>query len=102
MTQQLRSVGAVSCAKVFAVLYGMLGFLIGTAVSAVFFLSALVGRQGLDGPPSSGPIAFMMGAGSIIFFPVLYAVIGAVGGLIMAALYNLVANYMGGIEVDIV
>lgn len=35
-----------------------------------------------------------------IAMPLLYACIGAVGTLIAAALYNLVAGWVGGIEVE--
>jgi len=36
-----------------------------------------------------------------LFFPVFYGLIGAVGGLIMAGLYNVAAKYAGGIDVEI-
>jgi hypothetical protein len=36
-----------------------------------------------------------------IAMPIIYAVMGVVGGAIGAALYNLVAGWVGGIEVEI-
>ena len=33
--------------------------------------------------------------------PVLYAVFGLIGGAIGAALYNLVAGWVGGLEVEL-
>jgi hypothetical protein len=36
-----------------------------------------------------------------VFFPLCYAVIGAIGGLIGAGLYNVIAKYIGGIEMEI-
>jgi len=34
----------------------------------------------------------------IILLPILYAVLGFIGGVISAAIYNLVAGWIGGIE----
>jgi hypothetical protein len=47
----------------------------------------------------------MMGAGiglfAIVLFPILYFVIGCIGGLIFAVLYNLVAGWTGGVEMNL-
>jgi hypothetical protein len=34
----------------------------------------------------------------LIFLPIIYAVIGFIGGVITALIYNLVAKWTGGIE----
>jgi hypothetical protein len=39
--------------------------------------------------------------GAIVIAPVFYGVLGAIGGLIMAFLYNIVARMAGGIEVQL-
>jgi Transmembrane domain of unknown function (DUF3566) len=100
MSQQLQSVGPVSCAKVLAVLYGAVGLLMG----AIFFLAFSV--AGIFGSSSqisenAGPLRFVLGAGSIVFFPICYAILGAIGGLIVAWLYNVIAKYTGGIEIEL-
>jgi hypothetical protein len=41
-----------------------------------------------------------MGVGSIIFFPIMYAVFGFIGGAIQSLLYNLAAKYTGGLEIE--
>jgi hypothetical protein len=43
----------------------------------------------------------MMGVGSIIFFPIMYGCFGFIGTLITAAIYNVLANVVGGVEVDL-
>ena len=43
----------------------------------------------------------LLGAGAIIVFPICYGLIGFVGTLIVAALYNVLANMVGGIEMDV-
>jgi hypothetical protein len=102
MTQQLRSVDAASCAKVLAILYGILGLLIGTMISLFFFLATVIGRSSpIPNEVGGRALGLVFGVGSIIFFPIFYAVIGAVGGLIVASLYNVVARRVGGIELEI-
>jgi hypothetical protein len=41
----------------------------------------------------------MFGMG--ILMPVIYGVMGFIGGVIGAAVYNLVARWIGGIEVEV-
>lgn len=102
MTQQLRSVAAVSCAKVFAILYGFIGLVMGVLFSMFFLFAEAIGRSSaFPSGPGRGAAGLLLGVGSIIFFPICYAVFGAIGGLIMAALYNVVAKYFGGIEMEI-
>jgi len=99
MPQQLRSVGPASCAKIFAVMYGLFGILMGAFFSLIFMFGALAGPN--FAPERRGVVGLILGAGSIVFFPILYAVIGAIGGLIGSALYNVVAKYVGGIEIEL-
>jgi hypothetical protein len=42
-----------------------------------------------------------MGVGAIVFFPILYGVMGFIATLIMAALYNVIAGAVGGVEMDV-
>jgi hypothetical protein len=50
---------------------------------------------------SRGPFNILLGVGTILFFPLFYAAIGALSGLIGATLYNLISSYTGGLEVEI-
>jgi hypothetical protein len=100
MSTQLRSIGAASCAKVFALLYASLGFLMGLVFSVFIFLAGMFAPSEMSNA-TSGPLSLIFGIGSILFFPVLYGVMGAIGGLIMAGLYNVVARFVGGIELEI-
>jgi hypothetical protein len=41
------------------------------------------------------------GAGAIVLLPICYGVIGGISGALGAVIYNLVAGWVGGLEVDI-
>ncbi|MGZ4985098.1 MAG: DUF3566 domain-containing protein [Chthoniobacterales bacterium] len=55
--------------------------------------------QGVGGPPAVLMAGLMFGFG--IFMPVMYGVMGFIFGILMAAVYNLVARWIGGIEVEV-
>jgi hypothetical protein len=97
----IRRVGVLSVAK----LQGALSALLGLIVGAVFALFSLFGAA-LGGALASGSNSHPMlgaafGLGAIVLFPVLYGVLGFVGGLVAAALYNLVAGLVGGVEIEL-
>ena len=94
MTQHLRRVGVVQAAK----MSGMLCFFIGAVIAGIMFLvSMVIPMSAWSG--SAGMMGF--GIGALVVLPVFYAVIGFVGGAIYAWLYNLVAGWVGGLELDI-
>ena len=99
MTRKLQSIGAVSCSKVFALVYAILGFAIGGVVSLVAFMGVAAGVFGET--ESGGALGLFFGVGAVIVLPLFYGFCGAVGGLILAGLYNLVAKAIGGIELEV-
>jgi len=102
MTKQLRSIGPLSCAKVAAIIYGVIGLIIGAFVSLLSLLGVFGGGFGSTGGEPSAPIFdLLFGVGAFILLPVVYACMGAIGGVIMAGAYNLVARIVGGIELEI-
>ena len=91
MKKQLTNISPLRAGIVLGVLYGLLGL-----VFVPFFLLV-----GIFGAKTGGtPAAF----GSVFFavlFPVFYAIAGFIGGIIAAAIYNLVAKWTGGIEFEV-
>ncbi len=85
-------------AKMQGALYALLGLIIGALVS----LFAVVGSALMNslGGTSGSHYGMLFGAGAIILFPILYGVVGFIAGLIIGALYNLVAHVAGGIEIE--
>ena len=90
----VRRMGPLSLAKVSATLYGLIGLLVGGVISLVSVVGgALAGDE-------AGPMGMLFGVAAVILLPIFYGGIGFVTSLIGASLYNLVAGWVGGIELD--
>ncbi len=97
MRLHIRRVSVGSVAKVMGVLYALLGLLIG----GVFALVAMLGGLAeLANDPALSGISAFLGIGSIIFFPIMYGILGLIGGLIIGVLYNIVSSVAGGIVIE--
>jgi hypothetical protein len=95
----IRKVGIGSIVKVAAVLYALLGLLIGACIA----LFAMIGLGAAATANEDVPMWFgsLFGVGAVIFLPIFYGVLGAIGGALMGALYNLVAGITGGLEIEV-
>jgi hypothetical protein len=94
---EIKRIGPLSVARISAWIYGLFGLIVGIFIS--FF--SLLGFA--TGGGESGPEAFFgifFGVGAIIFMPIFYAILGFLSSLLMAFVYNLVARYSGGIEIE--
>jgi hypothetical protein len=92
----LKRLGPLSFAKVSGLLYGIFGLVAG----CVCALISLVGGVASDEP--GGPVfGALFGVGAVIFLPIVYGGLGFVMSLVMAGLYNVVARWVGGVEIQI-
>ena len=98
----IKHVGPLSCAKIAAVLYAIVGFIIGGIVSLISLAGGFA-TAAFAGDPSRSTrlVPFLLGTLAVIAFPILYAVMGFVGALIAAWLYNIAAGVVGGVKVDL-
>ncbi len=97
MTQmvQITRIGVLSLGKIFGILYAFFGLVLGALMSLVFLVSgAMVGDTG-------GVMGFLFGAGAIITLPIFYGIMGFISGILMAIPYNMIANWIGGLEVEV-
>ncbi len=95
--QVVRRVGVLSLGKMLGLVYGCIGLLIGGVLS----LLSLVG-MGMSGNDSGAAIGSMIfGVGAIILVPLVYGILGFIGGLITGAVYNIVAAVAGGVEIEL-
>ena len=86
---RVQRVGVGQLAKIMGVLYLAVGVVIGVCF---YLFSSMM--------PSSSmtPGLHMGGVAALIVIPVLYGLLGFLGGAFMAWLYNLVAGWVGGME----
>jgi hypothetical protein len=92
MKKQLTYITPLRAGIVLGVLYGILSLLV---VPFVLLAALLGSKTGVPGP------SIFLGVGLAILLPVLYAVAGFIGGVIGAALYNLIAKWTGGLEFEV-
>jgi len=89
----LRRIGVLSAAKLCGVIYAVVGLITGIFFSVMSVFSAVSSHSqfGTD---------VVFGVGAFIILPTLYGLLGFAGGLLGAALYNLVAGAIGGLELE--
>ena len=91
-------VGPLSVAKI----AGLLGIVIGLIGGAFFSLFALAGAAVGAGSGEGDGAVFgaLFGVGAIIMFPIFYGCMAFVMTLIQAALFNVAAGIVGGVEIE--
>jgi hypothetical protein len=99
----VKRIGVMSCGKLMAFLYAGLGLLIGSIYALVAIIAGVFGLAlgGQSEAALGGGMLIVVGLVALVAAPLFYGMIGFVGGIIGAALYNLAANYAGGIEIEV-
>lgn len=90
----LHSVGVLSCAKMMGALYGCLGLIFIPFLLLGGFASMAMGRE-------AGAISGVAMLFVAILLPVFYAALGFLFGALTAWIYNLVAGWVGGIQLEL-
>ncbi len=85
----LKRVGIFSAAKISGIIGVVIGLVFGFATAIVGNISELTGTT------------TELGWSSVIIFPLVYGLLGFVGGAIYAFLYNQFAKLVGGIELEL-
>jgi hypothetical protein len=100
MTRRIRRIAPLQAGKMLAVVYGCMGLIF----LPFFALAGMLGAFAQHAQSNQAEPAAVIGGlflGMGIFMPIIYAVMGFIFGVIGAALYNLVARWIGGFEVDV-
>ena len=95
---RITRIGPVSAGNVAFVLYAVIGLIFGCIVAVASLLGATIGAASGDRSALFGAI---FGVGAVILLPIMYGVFGALGAMLAAALYNLTAGVVGGVELTI-
>lgn len=83
MAKEIKSVNVISLGKILATIGLLWGILIGLGVIAF-----------------GSRMGFPMGGAAIIVFPVTYAIVGFVCGVVNGVVYNFAAEKIGGIKLE--
>lgn len=89
---RVKRFGVVRTAKVVAALYFAVTVVIGVPLGLVLLLTGLLLGQGES---------ILSGLAAMFIMPVLYGVFAFIGGIIICLVYNFVARYTGGIEIEL-
>jgi hypothetical protein len=97
----ITKLGVMSLGKLMGVMYAAIGLLFGViyALVAVVGGGAMLAMGGNEGAMGGG-MMMGMGVAAVAVLPILYGVLGFIGGLITALFFNIAAKYAGGLEVE--
>jgi Transmembrane domain of unknown function (DUF3566) len=90
MRHRIARIGVLQTATMFGALYAALGLCFLPFMYAMLRFS-----------PMPEGTAFPFGGRFILFLPIIYGVIGFVFSAIAAAIYNVVAMWVGGFEIEL-
>ena len=100
---RIRKLGVLSVAKMYAAILLILSLLISIPYGLIIIIYGLFGAS-LVG----GNAALAVGGGGIVVgilvmigIPIMYSMVGFVGGALGALLYNVFSNFVGGIEIEV-
>jgi hypothetical protein len=95
----LKRIGVLSMAKIAGVLYAAIGVFVGLGVAVLSSVAGMAGaRMNPDMPGWAGPL---FGVGAIVVLPILYGILGFIGGAIGAGIYNVFSGIVGGLELEL-
>ena len=95
----IRKIGVFSAGKISGSVYALMGLLVGILFSLFALLGAAAGFASDQG--ESAVLGLFFGVGAVVILPVFYGAMGFICGLVGAALYNLVARMVGGLEIEL-
>jgi hypothetical protein len=100
MNLKLKRIAPLQAGKMLAAFYGLMSLLVVPFMMFFLALSTLASRG--HGGPSPFPFVFGLGMGIVfaLLLPFFYALMGFVFGVISAWLYNLLARWIGGFELE--
>ena len=99
---QIKRVGVFSCAKMYSITLAAVGLLIGIIYGLIFMVlgGAMLAGGGSNSGMAGGS-SFVIGLVMMIAIPVFYGIIGFIGGIVGALVYNVAAGIVGGIELEL-
>jgi len=100
-TVVIKKIGVLSTAKIYGAIMAAIGLAIGLIWAFVALIAGTLLGAAAMRPGAGASIGGLIGVGMIIIFPLIYGVLGFIGGAVGALIYNLAAHYVGGIELEV-
>lgn len=100
---RIKKLGVLSVAKMYAAMALVLSLLIAIPYGLIIIIYSLFGASivGGDAALAIGGGGVIIGILVMIGLPIVYSIMAFVGGAIAALIYNLFANFVGGIEIEV-
>jgi ABC-type phosphate transport system permease subunit len=97
---RIKRIDPLQLGKILAVIYGLLSLIFVVPFFLMFLAASAFSGAGRNG--FEAPTIMISGFGlmMIIIMPIMYAVMGFIAGVVGAFIYNVVAKWIGGIEVE--
>lgn len=94
----IKRVDVRSLARIVAAIYGVFGLVAGIFFTLAAFVGHGVSEEVAESASWLGPF---FGVGAILALPVVYAILGYLGGLIGGWVFNNACQSMGGLKVEV-
>lgn len=91
-------VGILPLGKIMGAVYACLGLIPACFFFLFFTVAAAAGQGNANFHVAGGVLAGTM---ALIFMPILYGIVGFIGGVLTATVYNIFASLIGGIELEL-
>ena len=92
----VKRIGPMSLARISGILYALIGFMLG----CIFSIASVAGGFP-HGGPEDAPGGMMFGAAAVFVLPIAYGFLGFISSLVGAAIYNALAGFIGGVEIEV-
>jgi hypothetical protein len=97
----VKRVGVWSVARMSAAIYATIGLIGGLFVGFFSVLGFGLASGSMHDSEMPQWLGSMLGMAAIVIFPILYGLLGFIGGAVTAAIYNLFSGMVGGVELDV-
>ena len=100
---RIKKLGVLSVAKMYAAMAFVISLLIAIPYGLFIIIFSLIGASGARGDAgfAIGGFGVVGGIAVMIGLPIIYTIMAFIGRCIGALIYNLFANFVGGIEIEV-
>jgi hypothetical protein len=98
--QEIKKFDVLSVAKIEGAMGAVIGFIIGLIWAAIGIV--IFDFAGMAGAAMPRWASIFFGGAAIIIMPIVYAILGFIGGIIVAFIYNVLAGWIGGVKIELV